>query len=224
MLLLLPLALAGCATTDGTDVGLSDSGTPTAVDHSATPDDGGLAGAHSGSDPSGPTPSRVTSSGPGEAAPGPEETFGREITPDQPTALKMPTIGFDKPLQALGVNRDGEINPPRGVVQWYDKSVSPGQTGISVIAGHVYYRGPDVFSDLDELSVGDVVSVKYGDGSTRKFRVYDTESVGKRQLRTDKRVWGGSDKPVLALITCDSGSRVVGDHHVDNLVVWAAPV
>lgn len=218
VLLVVPLALAGCATTTSTDVGSSDTGTPTAVQRSATPSGGGLAGASRAAGPTG-----VSAPGGSGAAPVPGEDSDTDIAADQPTGLSMPTIGFDRPVEALGVNEDGEINPPRGVVQWYDKSVSPGRKGISVIAGHVFYRGPDVFSDLDKLSVGDVVSVKYGNGSSRKFRVYETESVDKRQLQTDARVWGEADKPILALITCDSGSRVVGSHHVDNLVVWAEP-
>lgn len=141
-----------------------------------------------------------------------------------PTRLVMPSIGFDENLISRGVNADGEINPPAGVPQWYNKSVKPGQDGISVIAGHVMYDGPDVFYKLDKLSVGDVVTVESGDGKSRKFKVYAEESVDKHKLQTDARVWGSSDKPVLALITCDAGSRVVGNHHVSNYVVWASPV
>ncbi|KNX39213.1 sortase [Luteipulveratus halotolerans] len=141
-----------------------------------------------------------------------------------PTRLEMPTIGFDENLISRGVNSSGEINPPAGVPQWYNKSVKPGQDGISVIAGHVMYDGPDVFYKLDKLSVGDVVTVEFGDGKSRTFKVYAEESVDKRKLQTDPRVWGSSSKPVLALITCDAGSRVVGNHHVSNYVVWASPV
>ncbi|YAL84197.1 class F sortase [Dermacoccaceae bacterium W4C1] len=142
----------------------------------------------------------------------------------QPVSLKMPSIGFDKSVRALGVNDKGEINPPSGVVQWYNKSVTPGQTGISVIAGHVLYDGPDVFYKLHELQPGDVVTVGYGNGSSKQFKVYAEASVTKTKLQTDQRVWGKSDKPVLALITCDAASRVVDEHHVSNYVVWAEPI
>lgn len=144
--------------------------------------------------------------------------------PEKPASLTMPSIDFDKPVTALGVNKDGIISPPAGVVQWYDKSVVPGERGISVIAGHVEYDGPDVFAKLAELDKGDVVTVSYGDGSKKRFKVYDEEAVGKKKLQTDGRVWGSSDTPVLALITCDSQSRVVDRHHVDNYVVWAKPI
>lgn len=141
-----------------------------------------------------------------------------------PKRLHMPSIGFDRSLASLGVDAQGQINPPEGVVQWYNKSVVPGAKGISVIAGHVEYNGPDVFAELDQLDVGDIVTVDYADGSSRRFRVYAEEPVNKKTLQTDRRVWGTSDKPILALITCDSASQVVGNHHTDNYVVWAAPV
>lgn len=144
--------------------------------------------------------------------------------PEKPASLSMPSIKFQKHLTAMGVTEDGEINPPAGVVQWYDKSVVPGEKGISVIAGHVEYNGPDVFHQLAALTKGDVVTVAYGDGSKKRFKVYDEEAVGKKELQTDGRVWGSSDTPVLALITCDSQSQVVDQHHVDNYVVWAKPV
>jgi LPXTG-site transpeptidase (sortase) family protein len=147
-----------------------------------------------------------------------------KAAPEKPASLKMPSIGFERAVTAMGVNKDGEINPPAGVVQWYDKSVVPGEKGISVIAGHVEYNGPDVFHKLDQLDKGDIVTVSYGDGSTKRFKVYAEEGVNKKKLQTDGRVWGSSKTPVLALITCDGQSRVVNQHHVDNYVVWAKPV
>ncbi|WP_245633131.1 class F sortase [Luteipulveratus mongoliensis] len=150
-------------------------------------------------------------------------TSGKPVA-GAPTRLSMPTIGFNRSLASLGVNGRGEISPPAGVAQWYNKSVKPGQTGISVIAGHVMYDGPDVFYKLDKLSVGDVVTVGFGNGAQKKFKVYDEASIDKKKLQTDARVWGTSSKPVLALITCDASSQVVGNHHVDNYVVWASPV
>lgn len=141
-----------------------------------------------------------------------------------PVHLSMPSVGFNRELTSLGVTSKGEINPPAGVTQWYNKTVRPGETGISVIAGHVMYDGPDVFYKLRDVSVGDVVTVTFADKTSKKFKVYAEDAVNKKDLQTDQRVWGGSDKPVLALITCDSASQVVGNHHVDNYVVWAAPV
>lgn len=145
------------------------------------------------------------------------------VPADQPARLSMPSIGFDRAVRGLGVNAQGQISPPAGTTQWYDKSVIPGQPGISVIAGHVTYNGPDVFYRLDRLAIGDTVTVAYGNGSSKAFKVYAEEAINKKTLQSDPRVWGSSTTPVLALITCDAASRLIGNHHVDNYVVWAAP-
>ena len=141
-----------------------------------------------------------------------------------PTSLKIPSIGFDEKVTGMGLSADGKISPPPGVTQWYDATVSPGRPGISVIAGHVTYDGPDVFANLEKVEVGDEVTVGYADGDNQQFVVTREKSVDKNELRTDQSVWGHSDTPVLALITCDAGSKLVGQHHVNNFVVWTKPV
>lgn len=206
---LLLLTLTGCAGT-----GEPSGGTP------APPvSEGASAGAgdatSAGSAGEGPTPGAQSADG---------EAARQSASVGTPVRLSMPSIDFDRSLTAMGVNAQGQISPPAGVTQWYDKSVVPGERGISVIAGHVTYDGPDVFADLDRLDKGDVVTVDYSGGKSKRFRVYAEQAVGKKALQTDARVWGSSDTPVLALITCDAASRVVGRHHVSNYVVWAAPV
>lgn len=141
-----------------------------------------------------------------------------------PVSLKIPSIGFDRKVTGMGLSPSGEISPPPGVTQWYDKTVTPGRPGISVIAGHVTYNGPDVFAKLEEVKVGDKVTVGYADGSSKEFVVTREKSVDKNALRTDQSVWGESATPVLALITCDDKSKLVGAHHTHNFVVWTKPV
>lgn len=142
-----------------------------------------------------------------------------------PVSLKIPSIGFDEKLVGMGLTSQGTISPEPGVTQWYNATVAPGKTGISVIAGHVTWNGkPDVFVKLDKVNVGDQLTVGFADGSTKAFKVTREKSVDKVALQKDQTVWGNSTKPVLALITCDSASRVEGVHHVNNYVVWAEPV
>ena len=141
-----------------------------------------------------------------------------------PVKLTIPSIGFDRKLTGMGLTDDGEISPPPGVTQWYNATVSPGQNGISVIAGHVTYDGPDVFANLEKVKVGDQLSVGFADGSSKKFVVVREKSVDKQALRTDQSVWGSSSTPSLVLITCDAESKLVGQHHLNNFVVWTKPV
>lgn len=141
-----------------------------------------------------------------------------------PVSLAIPSIGFDRKVTGMGLTKSGEISPPPGVTQWYNATVSPGQVGISVIAGHVTFNGPDVFAKLPEVKVGQRLTVRFADTSSQKFQVTRVKSVDKEELRHDQSVWGSSKTPVLALITCDSASELVGVHHVNNFVVWTKPV
>lgn len=231
--------LAGCASDPAANESRpspsGSNGIPTSVPGGGSTPTGGTptGGTPTGGTPTGGTPTgsasendpRAASTGVNGAAPEASAPGGKtKAAAGAPAQLQMPTIGFDKAVTKLGLNAKGEINPPAGVVQWYDKSVSPGQPGISVIAGHVLYNGPDVFYKLDKLNAGDVVTVTYGNGAKKQFRVYAEEAINKKDLQKDPRVWGTSSTPVLALITCDSGSQVVQNHHVDNYVVWAKPI
>ena len=141
-----------------------------------------------------------------------------------PVSLKISSIGFDEKVTGMGLTSEGTISPPPGVTQWYDATVTPGSTGISVIAGHVTWNSkPDVFQKLEDVKVGDNITVGYADGTTKNFVASREKSVRKEELQKDQTVWGTSDKPVLALITCDAKSPVKGVHHANNFVVWAEP-
>lgn len=182
-----------------------------------------LASACSGGGSSSPSSSNITATAPTTSvAPSATATKGGGSVP---VSLQIPSIGFDRKVTGMGLSSAGEISPPPKVTQWYDATVSPGKPGISVIAGHVTYNDvPDVFAKLEDVKVGDTVTVGYADGTSKKFVATREKSVDKEALRTDQTVWGSSSTPVLALITCDGKSKVVGQHHVNNFVVWAKPV
>ena len=81
-----------------------------------------------------------------------------------------------------------------------------------------------MFANLEKVKVGDQLSVGFADGSSKKFVVVREKSVDKQALRTDRSVWGSSSTPSLVLITCDAESKLVGQHHLNNFVVWTKPV
>lgn len=106
---------------------------------------------------------------------------------------------------------------------WYTGSTVPGQAGISVIAGHVTYEGPDNFYNLNKVVPRGEVKLQCSSGGLLSLRVVRTASVLKTTLQTDQSVWGTSPSPVVVLITCDPSSRVVNGHHLNNFVAWTAP-
>ena len=103
---------------------------------------------------------------------------------------------------------------------WYDGSPTPGETGPSVIEGHVTWGGrPSVFFDLGALAPGDRVSVLRADGSIAEFEVYDAARYPKDSFPT-LEVYGRTEGPELRLITC-GGDLDADGHHLDNTVVFA---
>lgn len=151
---------------------------------------------------------------------------------DAPTSaavsLRAPTAGVDQRLASGGLN-DGIINPDQGDLIWFDGNdrVEPGHIGTSVLAGHVTYAGkPDVFSDLEDVAVGDPITIGYADGSEVAFEVTAAEVIDKTAVQTDPRVWGAQDAARrLVLITCDDALGFREDGHRNaNLVVFASPL
>lgn len=141
-------------------------------------------------------------------------------------SISIPAIGLNHALTPGGLS-GGVLSPPSGVIQQFTGygRVSPGQAGISVLAGHVTWNGPDVFYRLPNVPVGSKVSIAYADGTHKDFVVTSKASVNKTQLQNDARVWGSSSSPVVALVTCDANSSwMSAQHHANNYVVWARPV
>lgn len=100
----------------------------------------------------------------------------------------------------------------------------PGQPGISVIAGHVQWGPtPDNFWRLNEVPDGSPFTIQYSDGTVTSWVTVSQRSELKEEVQADLEVWGGSETPVVVLITCDKDSPVVDHHHANNLVVFARP-
>jgi len=141
-----------------------------------------------------------------------------------PKSLTVSSIGINgEQVIPMGTNAQGQIYPPAHTTMWYDRSAQPGQDGISVIAGHVTYDGPDNFYNLRYVSVGTHVTVVCANNKVVNLAVTHMESVPKNKLTTDQRVWGGSSTPVVTLVTCDITSPMIAGHHLNNFVVWTKP-
>ncbi|HEY0521646.1 MAG TPA: hypothetical protein VGC84_19300, partial [Ilumatobacteraceae bacterium] len=90
----------------------------------------------------GPISPTTTAAKPTSNAP---TTTARKVAPtvtglpaSPPTALDIASIGVRTPLIRLGRNPDGSVQVPESfhVAGWYSGSVTPGQTGPTVIVGH----------------------------------------------------------------------------------------
>lgn len=134
----------------------------------------------------------------------------------------------------LRANHD--LVPPVGSAGWYAEAGWP-RPGVvsdrrSVVVGHATcgLGCRDVFFNLRDVKVGDIVRIKYDSGETLSFRVFaDWQSVSKNQFvkpvrddgsRTDVYpAWfseDGAPERVVTLATCDTDSGYSGGHSNNN--------
>ncbi|MFD0395876.1 sortase domain-bontaining protein [Streptomyces nogalater] len=99
--------------------------------------------------------------------------------------------------------------------------MAPGSAGTAVAAGHVDTPAgePGVFHDLGSLTEGATIEVDREDRRTAVFTVRAVELYDKEQFPSDK-VYGGSRRPELRLITC-GGDYTEGTGYLGNVVVYA---
>lgn len=76
--------------------------------------------------------------------------------------------------------------------------VMPGAPGTSVIAGHRETH----FAFLQELAVGDRLTIEDGDGQNTEFRVTDTRVVDGRAVRVGGGIIADNAPAELMLVTC----------------------
>ncbi|MFC4069473.1 class F sortase [Actinoplanes subglobosus] len=172
-----------------------------------------------------PPPPAPAAPAPPSAAPSPRSPE-KALAPAVPVRLRIPAIGVDTAIMQLGLQRDGslEVPPLRGDAPagWYRDSPSPGETGASVLAGHVDTArdGPAVFFRLRELKSGDPIAVRRDDGTVATFRVSRVALYAKRDFPTAE-VYAPIDRPGLRLITCGGAFDRSEGSYRSNVVVFA---
>ncbi|MGW0712818.1 class F sortase [Streptomyces sp. NPDC002643] len=190
---------SGAATMGGTE---SDSGSGSGSDSDSDSDSDSGSGSGSGSGANSVHP------------------VGRSV----PVGLRIPAIGVDTPVIRLSLARDGTVEVPPITAHdragWYEHSPTPGQTGPSVLLGHVTVGpyGDGVFRRLAELRRGERVEARLENGTSAVFAVDHVRTVAKADFPAEA-VYGDVDRPELRLITC--GGPRSGDEYRDNVIVFA---
>jgi sortase (surface protein transpeptidase) len=136
--------------------------------------------------------------------------------------MTIPELGVTTEVESLSLDKRGELEVPDGgyPAGWYDGSPTPGETGPSVVAGHVRYgKERGVFEKIHTLRPGSTIEVTRKDGNVAVFKVTKTETYDKDHFPTDA-VYGNVDHAGLRLITCD-GLDPKTNKFEDNTVVYA---
>ncbi|GAA3020627.1 class F sortase [Streptomyces fulvorobeus] len=142
----------------------------------------------------------------------------------EPTVIRIPKIGVRTQIEKVTRSADGSVDMPTDPdhVGWYTGSVTPGETGNTVVVGHLDSRsGPAAFYGLGTLRKGSRITVTRRDGSTAHFAVTAMEVWAKDGFPS-RRVYGPTMTPTLTLITCADWDD---DRHTyrSNLVITAEP-
>jgi sortase (surface protein transpeptidase) len=142
-----------------------------------------------------------------------------------PMTIVIPAIKVDAPVTRLDLNTDGTVQVPplndHNLAGWYDRSVTPGAKGTSVILGHVDdYAGPSVFYNIKNLRKGDAIDIVRADGPTAVFAVDGVQKAAKTSFPTSD-VYGNVPYPALRLVTCGGPFDAKTGEYLDSIVVYA---
>src|ERR1035441_6027837 len=101
-----------------------------------------------------------------------------------PVRIEIPVLHVSAPVTPLGLSAAGPARAPplanHNLAGWYDRSVTPGQDGSSVILGHVdSSTGISVFFYIKTLRPGNEIEIIRADGSTAIFTVDGVQKVTK---------------------------------------------
>ncbi|WP_248964993.1 class F sortase [Sphaerisporangium perillae] len=140
-----------------------------------------------------------------------------------PKRLDIPSLDLKAPLMKLGLSDDGEVELPPfekpATAGWFDQSVVPGDSGASVIIGHVDTKtAPAVFYRLRDVKKGAVIKVLRSDGKVASYKVDSIEQVAKDRFPAE-RVYIDDG---LRLITCGGTFDRKTHEYVDNIIVYAS--
>lgn len=143
---------------------------------------------------------------------------------EEPKKIRISKLGVDAFIQKAGVDQNKAVAVPNNVhlASWFADSAKPGQSGLSIVDGHVTGRTAEgVFKNLTKLVKDDTFEIEQGNGTVRKYKV-----VEKVELKeSESAAYLFSQKPEiksqLNLITCGGNfDKSVGKY--ENRVIVAA--
>lgn len=158
---------------------------------------------------------------------GPRVENSGEETPIRPVRLRIPSIGVDAAIEAVGEDVLGRMDTPTDAadVAWYEPGVRPGDAGNAVIAGHLddIHGDPAAFWRIGQLTAGDAIIVVNSDDSEVHFVVVEAVAYPYTDAPI-QRIFGFDVRQNLNFITC-TGSWDRGAHtYRQRLVVYARRV
>lgn len=149
------------------------------------------------------------------------------VAPDQPLRITIDSINVNGCIQKVGIDQQNRVAAPQNIhmAGWYTGSAKPGESGVSLIDGHVQGRyKPGVFKKLDKLKPGDSIIVTRGDDTTSAFAVmnvrrYPADEAAAHMLAKEPDV-----DSQLNLITCGGAYDPALNSYEQRTIVTARRV
>lgn len=164
-----------------------------------------------------------STSTPSEAKPD-KATYRWAGGPNDPKYIALPSIKTEGFIQKADVDQNNQIAVPNNIhiAAWFLKSAVPGQTGLSIIDGHVTGRVNDgIFSKLKDLKIGDTYTVEMGSGAIKKFKVISLNTVGVKDAANYLFSQDPKVSSQLNLITCAGTFNASAGGYDQRLIVGA---
>jgi LPXTG-site transpeptidase (sortase) family protein len=153
------------------------------------------------------------------------KTYHSTAVGNQPKYIRLPSIGAEGYIQAVGLDQNGAVAAPNNVslAGWYANMLAPGQSGLSIIDGHVdgkTTRG--IFYDLHKLAAGDAFEVDLANGQVVHFAVKSVRQVAVSDAASQLFARDNDIAGQLNLITCGGTFNHAKGVYNDRVIVVAA--
>lgn len=140
-----------------------------------------------------------------------------------PKYIVIPKLGVQAQIEPVSTDFDGKMNMPEDYseVAWYSPGAKPGESGNSVIAGHLdkITGAPALFYNLKNLEQGDEITVTAEDGKQYTFTVTGKAVYLYNQVPLDQ-VFGLSKEKNLNLMTCTGIWDLSTHNYSQRLVIF----
>lgn len=148
-------------------------------------------------------------------------TVVRINTYGTPLHIIIPAMSVNTTVEHVGKDAQGNMDVPKDAnnVAWYELGYKPGENGNAVIAGHLDTKtGPAIFYNLNQLKVGDEITVATNLNKKLVFTVVNKQ-IYKANNFPVLTVFGTASEPLLNLITCTGVFDRTTEHYLDRVVV-----
>lgn len=147
---------------------------------------------------------------------------GATVSP--PVALAIPAIGVTARVVPEGLGPGGTLDiPPPAQAGWYDRGPAPGQSGTTLLAGHIDDDGvPGALLRLNDVQLGAAIHVTTASGRVAGYAVTRRQLLPQQDL-TSSGLLSQQGTPALVLVSCGGAYDAATHLYLDNIVVVATP-